>query len=403
MEDTKDELEEDYIEKKEPVEEPPEIKEEYKKIDDVEEKIEEGIKGEEQLEKKEEVKVEETHDEEAKEILEKSTKGFFGKIKDKFAKKEEVKEPQEEPKEEEIKKVEEPQEKKGVGGWLSEKVTKSVISEEKFDNLFWDMEVVLLENNVAVEVIEKIKGDLKENIVGKPIQRGKIGDTVTKSLQSSINELFDVEQLDIIERVKQKKPLVIVFAGINGSGKTTTIAKLTQLLLDNGLKCVLAASDTFRAASIEQLQKHADALNVKMIKHDYGADPAAVGFDAVKYAEAKGLDVVLIDTAGRLHSNTNLMQEMEKVIRVVKPDLKIFIGESITGNDCVEQARKFDEAIGLDGIILSKADVDEKGGAAISVSYVTKKPILYIGTGQTYADLKPFNPSIITESLGLSA
>ena len=194
-----------------------------------------------------------------------------------------------------------------------------------------------------------------------------------------------------------------MFFGINGSGKTTTIAKMTKMLLDKKLKVVIAASDTFRAAAIHQLQEHADKLGVKLIKHDYGADPAAVAFDAIKYAEAHGIDVVLIDTAGRLHSNVNLIDEMKKVARVAKPDMKIFVGESITGNDCVEQARSFNEAIGIDGIILAKADVDEKGGAAVSVSYITKKPILFLGTGQGYDDLTPFRSELIVESLGLSA
>jgi fused signal recognition particle receptor len=142
-------------------------------------------------------------------------------------------------------------------------------------------------------------------------------------------------------------------------------------------------------------------LGVKLIKHDYGSDPAAVAFDGIKYAEAKGIDVVLVDTAGRLHSNVNLMDEMKKIIRVAKPDMKIFIGESITGNDCVEQAKQFNEAIGIDGIVLSKADVDEKGGAAISVSYVTGRPILFIGTGQTYDALQRFEKGIVLSNLGL--
>ncbi len=201
--------------------------------------------------------------------------------------------------------------------------------------------------------------------------------------------------------VAQNKPVRIMFVGINGSGKTTTIAKIAKKLQDNKLKVVIAAADTFRAAAIHQLQEHADKLGVKLIKHDYGSDPAAVAFDTIKFAEAHGIDVVLIDTAGRLHSNVNLMDEMKKVARVSKPDFKIFIGESITGNDCVEQAKSFNEAIGIDGIILSKADIDEKGGAAISVSYVTKKPIYYIGTGQGYEDLKQFDPKLIFESVGL--
>ena len=163
----------------------------------------------------------------------------------------------------------------------------------------------------------------------------------------------------------------------------------------------MAASDTFRAAAIQQLEEHADRLSIKLIKHDYGADSAAVAFDAISHAKAHNIDVVLIDTAGRLQSNTNLMDELKKVVRITKPDLILFIGESITGNDCVEQAKTFNQEIGIDGIILSKSDIDEKGGAAISVSYVTKKPILYLGTGQGYDDLIRFDPKIIIGSLGL--
>ena len=174
-----------------------------------------------------------------------------------------------------------------------------------------------------------------------------------------------------------------------------------NLLKQNGKSVVMAAADTFRAAAIDQLQEHADKLKIKLVKHDYGSDAAAVAFDAIKHAEAKGVDVVLIDTAGRLHSNTNLVDEMKKIVKIANPDLKIFVGESITGNDCVEQATQFNEAIGIDGIILSKADIDEKGGAAISISFVTQKPILYLGTGQEYKDLKPFNAKELLASLGL--
>ncbi|MBW2964023.1 signal recognition particle-docking protein FtsY, partial [Candidatus Woesearchaeota archaeon] len=191
------------------------------------------------------------------------------------------------------------------------------------------------------------------------------------------------------------------FVGINGSGKTTTIAKMAKYFMNNNLKTVLVASDTFRAAAIQQLEEHANNLGIKIIKHDYGSDPAAVAFDGIKYAEAKGIDVVLIDTAGRLHSNTNLMDEMKKIMRVANPDMKIFVGESITGNDCIEQAQQFNDAVDLDGIVLSKADVDEKGGAAISVSYVTGKPILFIGTGQTYESLQRFDKRVVLENLGL--
>ena len=295
------------------------------------------------------------------------------------------------------------EEKKGILGKIAGVVTTTRISADKFNNLFEEMEFALLENNVALEVIYKIKDELKDKIVDKPLKRGKVKGIVSKSLKESIENLFDVHKIDFLQRVKGKKPYVIMFAGINGSGKTTTIAKLARMFQINNVKCVIAASDTFRAAAIQQLQEHADKLEVKLIKHTYGSDPAAVAFDAIKYAEAKNLDVVLIDTAGRQHSNTNLMAEMKKVVRVAKPDLKIFVGEAITGNDCVEQAKQFDAAIGIDAIILAKADVDEKGGAAISVSYVTKKPIVYLGTGQDYEDLTPFKPEIIVKSLGLAA
>jgi len=294
---------------------------------------------------------------------------------------------------------------KGFFSKITETFTKIQINEEKFEELFWELEVVLLENNVAVEVIDKIKRDLKKELMNGKVSRKGVDELIISTLKQSITELFDVEKINLIKNIKAKKsskmPYVIAVIGVNGSGKTTSIAKLTYKLQKEGLQVVLAASDTFRAAAIQQLEEHANNLNVKMVKHDYYSDPAAVGFDAIKYAEAKGADVVIIDTAGRLHSNTNLMRELEKVIRVCRPDIKIFVGESITGNDCVEQAKEFDKAVGIDAIILAKADVDDKGGAAISVSYILQRPILYLGTGQTYDDLKEFDSKIIIDSLEL--
>jgi fused signal recognition particle receptor len=334
-------------------------------------------------------------------------KGFFAKI---FGKKEEKPVEAEKPKPEvkiekpavEEKPAEEvPEEKKGFFGRIKEAITTKKISAEQFDEMFWDLELALLENNAAVEVIEKIKTDLKGDLVDKPIPRTKVQETIVTSLRKSITDLFPVQPPDLLGIVKQKKPYVVCFVGINGSGKTTSIAKVAHMLKSHGLSVVLAAADTFRAAAIDQLQIHADKLGVKLIRHDYGSDPAAVAFDAIKHAEASNKDVVLIDTAGRLHSNTNLMDELRKIIRVAKPDLKLFVGESITGNDCVEQAQQFNDAVGIDGIILAKADVDEKGGAAISVSYVTKKPILYLGVGQDYKDLQQFDKDKLLASIGL--
>lgn len=325
------------------------------------------------------------------------------KIENPVEEKVEIKEekPKEKKKEEKVEKKEEKvEEKKSLFGKLKEKITTTSISEEKFNDLFWDLELVMLENNVAVEVIEKIKSDLKGKIVDKPIKRGGVVSIIRNSLKETLSGLF-VGKINVLGKIKEKKPFVMCFFGINGAGKTTTIAKFANMLQEKGLKCVLAAADTFRAAAIDQLEEHAKRLKVKLIKHDYGSDPAAVAFDAVKHASAKGIDVVLIDTAGRMHSNKNLLDEMKKIIKVAKPDLKVFVGESITGNDCVEQAKKFDEIIGIDGIVLSKADVDEKGGTAISISYTTGKPILYLGVGQEYKDLKEFDPDILIKAIGL--
>ncbi len=370
------------------------------------------------------------------------SKGFFGRIRGAFSKKEEPGEGEEKAVEREVREVldeglsgeekifigeqakeggeeepvvqkeeatkplavpdEEQEEKRGFFTKLTKAVTTKTLTENQFDEIFWDLEVALLEANVAVEVIAKIKDDLKTSLVEKRLPRSNIEKMITATLSRSMKDLFDVKSIDILERIKVKKPYVIAFFGVNGAGKTTTIAKIAHYLKKNGKSVVLAAGDTFRAAAIQQLEEHAGKLGVKIIKHDYGADSAAVGFDTIKYAESKGIDAVLIDTAGRQHSNANLMDELAKIIRVCKPDLNLFVGESITGNDCIEQAKRFDEAVGIDGIILTKADVDEKGGAAVSVSYVTKKPILFLGMGQSYDDLKPFEKSIVLGSLGLA-
>src|SRR3989338_6477735 len=295
-----------------------------------------------------------------------------------------------------------PEEKKGFFSRLTQKITTTTISKPQFEQMFCDLELALLENNVAIEVIDKMKKDLSEALVDKPLRRGTVETEILTGLKGSVAGLFAAKPINLIEEIKHKDgPYVICFVGINGTGKTTTIAKVAKMLQDLGISVVMAACDTFRAAAIDQLQSHADKLGVKLVKHDYGADPAAVAFDAIAHAKKTGKKVVLIDTAGRLHSNVNLMEELHKIVRVAKPDLKIFIGESVTGNDCVVQAQKFNETVGIDGIVLSKADVDEKGGAALSVSYVTGKPIMYLGTGQGYGDLEPFDAQKMIARLGV--
>ncbi len=284
---------------------------------------------------------------------------------------------------------------------VKEIIVKKTLSNAEFEKLFWDIEITLLENNVALEVIERIKEDLRNELVDKKIFRNKISKIVEDTLKKSISEILDVEKVDLADLIRKsgKKPFVILFLGINGSGKTTTVAKVANYLKKKGFSCVLAAGDTFRAAAIQQLEEHAKNLGIKMIKQEYGSDSAAVAYDTIEYAKAHSIDVVLVDTAGRLHSNKNLMQELKKIVRVANPDIKIFVGESITGNDCVEQAKAFNEQIGIDYIILTKADIDDKGGAALSITYVTKKPILFIGTGQNYDDLKPFNKELVEKTL----
>lgn len=292
------------------------------------------------------------------------------------------------------------EEKESFFSKVKTSLTTKKISAEKFEELFWELELALLENNVSVEVIEKIKEDLKKELVDLPLPRD-VPKKIEETLKRTLTEILSFEKIDLLKEARQKdKPLVIAFFGINGTGKTTSIAKLAHYFLENKLSVVLAACDTFRAAAIQQLEEHADKLGVKIIKHDYGADAAAVAFDAIKYAEKNKIKVVLLDTAGRLHSNTNLMQELNKIIRIAKPDLKIFVGESITGNDCIEQAKKFNDLVEMDGVILTKADVDEKGGASLSISYTIKKPILFLGTGQRYEDLEEFDADDILKRLG---
>ena len=215
------------------------------------------------------------------------------------------------------------------------------------------------------------------------------------TLRTSRSLLSNSSSFNLIEEIRQKKssndPYLIVFVGINGTGKTTTLAKVAHLLKNNGLTCVLACADTYRAGAIEQLIEHSNRLSLKTISQSYGSDPAAVARDAIIYSKSNNIDVVLVDTAGRMQTNQNLMDEIKKIIRVSTPDLKIFVGDALAGNDVALQAKTFSESVNFDAIILTKIDADVKGGSALSISFVTGKPILYLGNGQDYDSLKPFN------------
>ena len=282
----------------------------------------------------------------------------------------------------------------------TEKRAAPKISDEKLDDLLWDLEVGLLESDVAYNVIESIKKDIKEELKYASLERGKIGEVVENVLKNAIGNVLMSNELDFNKFVEEsKKPVVIMFIGVNGSGKTLSIAKIATMLKKQGKSSVMAAGDTFRAGAIEQLSIHADKVGVKIIKHGAGADPAAVAYDAIDHAKAKHKDVVLLDTAGRVQTNINLMDEMAKIKRVAKPDLIIFVGDALSGNDAVEQAKRFNEIVGIDGVILTKVDTDAKGGSALSVAYTIGKPLLFVGIGQGYEDQIPFDPQWMIDNI----
>ena len=283
----------------------------------------------------------------------------------------------------------------GKGGLFSF-VREKTISEKHVEDTLWELEMGLLEGDVAMEVASEVVDSVKNDLVGRKIKRSSdISEYTYDALRNAVAEIIDIPGKSMTEMIEEKKaqgePLVVMFVGINGTGKTTTIGKLANYYLKKGYTPVIAASDTFRAGAIEQVTHHADNVGVKIIKHQKGSDPAAVAFDAVEHAKAQGKELVLIDTAGRMQTNTNLMDEMKKIKRVSNPDLVIFVGDALTGNDATQQAVKFNEAIDIDGVILTKADADSKGGASLSIGYVIKKPIMFLGVGQGYDDIKEYD------------
>ncbi len=281
-----------------------------------------------------------------------------------------------------------------------EKTSGKIISEDKLNDLLWDLEMGLLESDVAYSVIDSIKKDIRQEIKKTPFSTQKTGSYIENILKNAISHVLVSSTFDFDEFVKNsKKPAVIMFVGVNGTGKTLSIAKVTRYLKDKGVTCVMAAGDTFRAGAIEQLTIHANNLGVKIVKHGPNSDPAAVAYDAIEHAKAKHKDIVLLDTAGRMQTNSNLMDEMAKIKRVAKPDLIIFVGDALSGNDAVEQAKRFNEVVGIDGVILTKVDTDAKGGSSLSIAYTIGKPLLFVGVGQEYEDQIPFDPDWMIENL----
>jgi fused signal recognition particle receptor len=291
---------------------------------------------------------------------------------------------------------------------LSSAVNKIVITElkaEKLRPILEEFRLNLIENDVAVPVAYYITEELEKRLDGVQVKRlGDRKELVKDTLHEVLIEILTTkEEINLLENVEQKRqmkePYTILFVGINGTGKTTSIAKVARFLMKRGYSVVLSCSDTYRAGSIEQLEEHAKRLGVRMIKHKYGSDPAAVAYDAISHAQSRGINVVLIDTAGRIQTDRNLMSELSKIKRVVDPDLTILVVDALIGNDAVMQAEEFHKSVSIDGTILTKVDADVKGGASLSVTYVTGKPIVFIGVGQNYEDLEAFEPERFTQMI----
>lgn len=281
---------------------------------------------------------------------------------------------------------------------LVNKVTTTELKVQNLNPILSEFKMSLAENDVAFPVADKICDELEKRLISVQVKRLEDRKKVVeeKLRQVLLEVMLSKNKIDLLEMADEKRKksetFILMFVGINGTGKTTTIAKVAQFFRDKGYSIVLAGADTYRAGSIEQLEEHGKRLGMRVIKSNYGGDPAAVAFDAVNHAKAHGINVVLIDTAGRMQTNQNLMNELVKVKRVVGPDLTILTVDSLIGNDAVMQAEEFNQSVGIDATILTKVDADVKGGSALSVTYVTQKPILFIGVGQTYKDLELFKP-----------
>ncbi|HTW40132.1 MAG TPA: signal recognition particle-docking protein FtsY [Thermoplasmata archaeon] len=276
------------------------------------------------------------------------------------------------------------------------------LTDEGINEVLDDLEIVLLQSDVALRVVERLRRDLRKELTGRKLRMGvDLEDAIRTCLERSARAMLERPKIDlpVAIRAHTPKPYTILFVGVNGTGKTTTVAKFAGWLRGQGFSSVIAAGDTFRAGAIEQLLVHGERLGIRVVRQQEGSDPAAVAFDAVQHARAKGVDVVLVDTAGRQHTNENLIEEAKKIKRVVAPALTLFVGDALSGNDVLEQARRFDQEVTVDGLILTKLDADTKGGAALSATYITKKPILFVGVGQGYDDFRSFDPEWLIRRL----
>jgi len=275
---------------------------------------------------------------------------------------------------------------------------------EILDEIITQLEEELLQSDMGHSAVMEVINTLKANLIGSRIDTRKGLDKVVEMVvRKSLQDLLEAGYWDFDKTIQsfvaEGTPVSIMIVGVNGTGKTTTTAKIAHRLTEQGYSVVLAAADTFRAGAIDQLATHAERIGVRCIKSQRGGDSAAVSRDAIESAKAKGDDIVIIDTAGRMQNKTNLMEELRKVHRITKPDLVIFVADALAGNDAVTQAKEFQRILSFDGVALCKLDTDAKGGAALSIAHATGRPIVLAGVGQDYVDLKDFDPEWFLDSI----
>lgn len=291
------------------------------------------------------------------------------------------------------------------GGGVVESGGRVIKMSKALEELLEELEWILLESDVSSEAVSEVMGALKTELIGQRLRKGaNLSKVIEASLKRALTHLLDSGYWDFDRTIKsfideKDLPVVIMFVGVNGTGKTTTVAKIAHRLIKSGHSVIAAAGDTFRAGAIEQLETHCQRLNIRCISSQRGGDSAAIARDAVESAKAKGIDVVLVDTAGRMQNKVNLMNELEKVRKVANPHLTLFVGDALAGNDAVDQAKAFQQILKFDGAILTKMDTDAKGGAGLSIAFATGRPIVMVGVGQEYDDLQQFEPNWLLDEM----
>ena len=292
-----------------------------------------------------------------------------------------------------------------LGGGVVESGGKAIKENEALLDLLEELEWIMLESDISSDAVTAIMEALKANLIGQRLRKGaNLAKVLEASLKRALRSILNAGYWDFDASIqsfidKKDTPVVVMFVGVNGTGKTTTVAKIANRLQKNGLSVIAAAGDTFRAGAIEQLETHCNKLDIRCISSQRGGDSAAIARDAIQSAKAKNIDVVLVDTAGRMQNKTNLMAELDKVRRVANPHLTLFVGDALAGNDAVDQARTFQEILKFDGAVLTKLDTDAKGGAGLSIAHATGRPITLCGVGQGYDDIIQFDPDWLLEQL----